>query len=122
MDTVLIGGGMANTFLKARGVSVGSSKIEEDMVETAAEILSVAGKKGCFLVLPSDVVVAEKMEATAGTEVVGAGAIPEGRMALDIGPKTVSEFEKAIQGGGPLCGTALWVCLKWSLSKREPWT
>ncbi|HMK37014.1 MAG TPA: phosphoglycerate kinase [Desulfomonilaceae bacterium] len=97
MDTILIGGGMANTFLKARGFGMGSSKIEEDMVSTASEILSLGRKKGCAIELPLDVVASELMEPTSRTEIVEAGAIPEKEMALDIGPRTVEEFKKAIQ-------------------------
>jgi phosphoglycerate kinase len=102
MNTVLIGGGMANTFLKARGVQVGSSKIEEDIVGIAADILSSAGKNSCSVMLPLDVVVADKMEPTAGTEVVEVDAIPDGKMALDIGPKTVAGFEKEIRSAGTI--------------------
>jgi phosphoglycerate kinase len=93
---------MENTFLKAEGLSVGSSKIEEDMVGTAAGILSSAEKKSCGIGLPSDVVVAEKMEPAAETQVVEIRAIPSMQMALDIGPKTVTEFEKAIRSAGTI--------------------
>jgi phosphoglycerate kinase len=102
MDAALIGGGMANTFLKARGVAVGTSKIEEDMVNTAAEILSSAAEKGCSIELPSDVVVAESMEPTAQADVVKVSEIPAGKMALDIGPETTREFEKYIRSAGTI--------------------
>jgi phosphoglycerate kinase len=102
MDTVLIGGGMANTFLKAQGVGVGRSLVEEDMVGTASDILSSAKTKGCALVLPSDVVVSEEMGPSASTEVVEVGMIPDAKLALDIGPKTIVEFDKAIQSAGTI--------------------
>lgn len=102
MDVVLIGGGMANTFLKARGLAVGTSKIEEDMVGTAAEILSSAAHNGCTVELPSDVVVADAMEPTAKTRVVEIMAIPDQEMALDIGPETVRAFEKHIRAAGTI--------------------
>ena len=102
MDTVLIGGGMANTFLKARGLDTGASFVEEDMLATAAEILELAQKTGCAFVLPSDVIVAEKMEAGAITAVVPVEAIPKGEMALDIGPKTVERFAGEVRQAGTI--------------------
>jgi phosphoglycerate kinase len=102
MDTVLIGGGMANTFLKARGLDTGASFVEEEMLGTAAEILELAQKTGCAFVLPSDVLVAEKMEAGAHTAVVGVEAIPKGEMALDIGPKTVERFAGEVRQAGTI--------------------
>jgi phosphoglycerate kinase len=102
MDTVLIGGGMANTFLKARGFDTGASFVEEELLGTAAEILELAQKSGCAFVLPSDVLVAEKMEAGAHTAVVEVEAIPKGEMALDIGPKTVERFAEEIRHAGTI--------------------
>jgi phosphoglycerate kinase len=102
METVLIGGGMANTFLKAKGIGVGASKVEEDMLDIAADILAKAEKAHCRLILPVDLVTAEKMEATAATTVVEAGAVPEGQMALDIGPRTVELFRKEVAEAGTI--------------------
>ena len=102
MDTVLIGGGMANTFLKARGFDTGASFVEEEMLGTAAEILELAQKTGCTFVLPSDVLVAEKMEAGARASVVAIEAIPKGEMALDIGPKTVERFAGEVRHAGTI--------------------
>ncbi len=102
MDTVLIGGGMANTFLRAKGLSMGTSKIEEDMLPFAIEIMAEAGKKGCAVLLPVDVVTAKTMEQGAITRTVDVASVPEDEMALDIGPETVDAFRRAIQGAGTI--------------------
>lgn len=90
VDTILIGGAMAYTFLKARGAPVGKSRVEEDKLDLARELLELAEKHNVALVLPIDHVVADSPEATATPEVVT--AIPPTRMGLDIGPATVAEF------------------------------
>ncbi len=102
MDAILIGGGMANTFLSALGVNTGTSVVEEDMLGTASEILASAQKRGCAFVLPADVLIAEKMEAGARTAVVNVESIPETEMALDIGPKTVGQFSEEIRKAGTI--------------------
>lgn len=104
MDWILIGGGMANTFLKAQGTDMGSSAVEEEMIAVASEIVEKAGKKGCRVLLPTDVVAADKMEEGAGAEVVDLGVVPQGKMALDIGPKTTANFCDAIR----VAGTIVW--------------
>ena len=93
-DTLLIGGAMCFTFFKAQGYEVGDSLVEDDHLGEAQRLLGEAGEKK--LVLPVDVVVAEKMEEGAETETVGADAIPAGRMGLDVGPRTVEEFRSHI--------------------------
>jgi phosphoglycerate kinase len=95
VNALLIGGAMANTFLAAKGAAMKASKIEEDKLALARTILEKAADKKVDIVLPLDVVVAESVEASEG-KVVDVGAIPDGHMALDIGPKTVAEFEKQI--------------------------
>ncbi len=102
MDTILVGGGMANTFLKAYGYDVGGSKIEEDMTNLAWDILRAAGERGCAVLLPDDVVIAEKMEQGVATRVVDASEIPAGHMALDIGPKTIALFKERIADAGTI--------------------
>ncbi|MBI5569901.1 MAG: phosphoglycerate kinase [Desulfomonile tiedjei] len=104
MDAVLIGGGMANTFLKAHGLNTGTSKTEDDMLGTASSMLEASRKSGCSVVLPKDVVVAEKIEEGAVSLVVDARAIPDGLMALDIGPQAVDEFAAVIV----TAGTIIW--------------
>jgi len=92
-DAILVGGAMAFTFLAARGVGVGASKHEDaDGQEVARRAMAEAEERGCELVLPSDVVVAERFEADAPTRVVGADAIPDGWMGLDIGPATAADY------------------------------
>ncbi|WP_170564510.1 phosphoglycerate kinase [Ruegeria atlantica] len=92
VDYLVIGGGMANTFLVAQGVNVGKSLAESAMKETAAEILAKAETTGCQIVLPRDVVVAEKFEADAPNQVLPADQCPADGMILDAGPETVAEI------------------------------
>ncbi len=96
VDAILIGGAMAYTFLKARGVAVGKSRVEEDKVELARELLAEAATKGVSIVLPSDHVVAPEPDAGAGAETVT--EIPPDMMGLDIGPHTVEEFIACLHG------------------------
>jgi len=93
-DTLLIGGAMCFTFFKAQGYEIGASLVEDDYLEEA-RLMAEAGEK---LVLPVDVVVAEKMEEGAETETVGVDGIPAGKMGLDVGPRTVEEFRSHIEG------------------------
>jgi len=102
MDAVLIGGGMANTFLKAEGLNVGTSKVEDDMIGTASEIFKSANAKGCELLVPVDVVTSDKIEEGATTQIVDAGSIDKDQMALDIGPKTIERFSKKIGEAGTI--------------------
>ena len=101
-DVILIGGAMAYTFLKAKGEQVGDSKVEEDSLRVAKEILKQASERKVDLLLPVDHIVAEKLDAGTGNEV--AGAIPAGLMGLDIGPKTVEEYSRRIK----LAKTIFW--------------
>ncbi|NUT35285.1 MAG: phosphoglycerate kinase [Hamadaea sp.] len=95
VDRLLIGGGMCFTFLKAQGLEVGASLLQEEMVETCRDLLDRAGDK---IVLPSDVVVADKFAADAATQTVEATAIPAGWLGLDIGPASVAAFADALTG------------------------
>ncbi|MGC8658928.1 MAG: phosphoglycerate kinase [Desulfomonilaceae bacterium] len=97
MDTVLIGGGMANTFLKAKGMELGKSMIESDMVSTAQHIIERAMTKKDSLCLPKDVVVAPDLDGGAEARVVSIDKIGPSEMALDIGPITIREFSDRIQ-------------------------
>jgi phosphoglycerate kinase len=96
VDKLIIGGGMAFTFLKSKGIEVGKSMVEDDLVKTAKEILEGANKKGVKVYLPVDFVVAEKMDPSAQTKVVPADKIPAGWMGLDIGPETLARFGEAL--------------------------
>jgi len=97
VDTILIGGGMAYTFLKAQGHNVGNSLVEEDLVETAKQILVDAEKNGVNFMLPVDNLAADKFADDADIMEVGCD-IPEGRMALDVGPKTTAAYAAEIAG------------------------
>jgi len=96
-DAILIGGAMTFTFLAADGVGVGASKHEDaDGQEVARRAAAEARERGCELVLPTDVVVAERVEADAPTQVVAADAIPDGWMGLDIGPETAAAYGRRL--------------------------
>ncbi|MBW2733224.1 MAG: phosphoglycerate kinase [Deltaproteobacteria bacterium] len=97
VDAILVGGAMANTFLKAKGVDVGSSKVEEESVATARNVLQQAAKKGVDVLLPVDVVVASGLDVPTG-EVCDVLSIPQGMMALDIGPETRTAFGECLAG------------------------
>ena len=92
VDHLVIGGGMANTFLAAQGFEIGASLAERDMKDTAKDILSRAGEAACEIVLPIDVVVAKEFKAGAENETVPAGACPTDEMILDAGPATVAKI------------------------------
>jgi phosphoglycerate kinase len=95
VNALVIGGAMANTFLAAKGLNMKASKIEDDKLPLARTILEKARESKVDVVLPVDVVVAQSIAATEG-QVVDASAIPDGYMALDIGPKSIAAFEKHI--------------------------
>ena len=97
VDVLIIGGGMAYTFLKAQGQAVGKSLVEEDKVQLAKELLQQAKARKVKFLLPSDHVVADRIDANALTKIVGAGqSIPDNMMALDIGPETIETFSEEI--------------------------
>lgn len=96
VDKLVIGGGMAYTFLKAKGHTIGKSLFEEDKLYTANKILERAKTKGIEILLPVDHVIAAEISDTAKSEVTSGADIPDGMMGLDIGPKTLTEFKKAI--------------------------
>ncbi|MDR9394424.1 MAG: phosphoglycerate kinase [Roseovarius sp.] len=102
VDQLVIGGGMANTFLAAQGLNVGTSLCEHDMGETARTIMQKAGASGCELLLPADVVVARKFEADAPHETVPAHACPEDAMILDAGPQSVARITTALDNAKTL--------------------
>mmetsp|Transcript_30750 Transcript_30750/g.34527 ORF Transcript_30750/g.34527 Transcript_30750/m.34527 type:complete len:437 (+) Transcript_30750:147-1457(+) len=95
-DTVIIGGGMVFTFLKAKGLEVGTSLVEDDFVGTAKEVLAKAENLGKTILLPTDIIVADAFSADANTKVVSADNIPEGWMGLDNGPETTKEQKESL--------------------------
>jgi phosphoglycerate kinase len=92
VDYLVIGGGMANTFLAARGVGVGRSLAEHDMTDTAADIMTKAEKTGCEVVLPIDIVVAREFRAGATSRTLPVDQCPEDAMILDAGPASVARL------------------------------
>jgi phosphoglycerate kinase len=95
-DVLLVGGGMANHFVRALGLSVGRSLLEEDKVALAREILDFCKEAGKTIALPSDFMVAQSPDDGANAKTVGINKIPDGLMALDIGPRTVEQFERLL--------------------------
>jgi len=102
VDALVIGGGMANTFLAARGENVGKSLCEHDLAPTARQIMIEAATAGCAIILPSDAVVAKEFKADAASEVVPVSAVPADRMILDVGPKTVETIKEWIDRANTL--------------------
>ena len=96
-DTIIIGGGMAYTFIAAKGGSIGNSLFEADKVDLAKELMAKAEEKGVKLLLPTDTVVADAFDANANSKVVPTMEIPDGWQGLDIGPETIANFSDAIK-------------------------
>lgn len=103
-DVLLLGGGLANTFLAAHGQDVGASLVEHDQGANIRAVEQSAADAGCRLVLPSDGVAVAEVSADADRRVVGIDAVPDGWALVDIGPRTVAEFGRAVNGAA----TALW--------------
>ena len=107
-DSILVGGAMAYTFLKAQGVDVGNSRVEEDKLDMARDVMKFGERRTIKLSLPSDHVVAEKIDPGAKAEIVSRREIPAGRMGVDIGPQTRAEYAgeiahaKTIVWNGPM--------------------
>jgi phosphoglycerate kinase len=103
-DKLLLGGGMVFTFYKARGLNVGKSLVEEDKLELAKSLEAKAKERGVALLLPTDVIVADKFAADANSQTVSVENIPDGWMGLDIGPDSVKTFQDALAD----CKTVIW--------------
>lgn len=104
VDVLIIGGGMANTFLYAQGKDVGKSLCEKDMADTAREILAKAEAAGCTFILPTDAVVAGEFAANAANAVVGVDAVPADQMILDVGPASAEALKAKLAE----CKTLVW--------------
>jgi len=108
VDTLIVGGGMANTFLLAQGIEIGRSLAEPDLTSTALAIVAAANARRCQLLLPQDVVVAERLAAGVPSRVLAARDTPADAMILDIGPNTVTQLSgvlaaaKTLLWNGPL--------------------
>lgn len=104
VDNLIIGGGMMFTFIKAMGGNVGSSLVEEDLIETAKEAIDKAEKLGVNFYIPTDTIAADKFDNDANKQLCKAGEIPDGWMGLDIGPETTDTFKQVIENSA----TILW--------------
>ncbi|PPR64537.1 MAG: Phosphoglycerate kinase [Alphaproteobacteria bacterium MarineAlpha4_Bin2] len=104
VDSLIIGGGMANTFLFALGTGIGASLCEKNLADTAREILARADETGCRIVLPQDAVIAAALEEGVATETVPIAAVPDNQMILDVGPSSVAALNTHLAE----CGTLLW--------------
>ena len=104
VDILVLGGGMANTFLAAQGIGIGKSLYEPDMLPTARAIMATAQERGCRLVLPQDVVVAAELKVGAAATTVAADRVPAAQMILDIGPQSAAEIAEALG----TCRTIVW--------------
>jgi len=97
VDALLIGGGMAFTFLKAQGAQVGNSLVEDEHLETANQIMRAAEAKGVRIYLPTDFVAADRFAADAATQVTASAQIPDGWMGLDVGPQTLETYAEVVR-------------------------
>lgn len=104
VDLLVIGGGMANTFLFASGIAIGKSLAERDMAETARSVLKKARDAGCDILLPEDAAVAAKLERGVDSRIVDINAVPADQMILDVGPRTADAIAKRLEG----CRTLVW--------------
>ena len=100
VDTLIIGGGMTYTFLKAQGYNVGTSLVEKDRIDLAKDLLGRAEAKGVLILLPEDHVIAPEFKADADHKVCSTKEFPEGWMGLDIGPKAIETFTEALKDAG----------------------
>lgn len=104
VDCLILGGGIASTFLKARGVGVGDSLVEDDFLETARQVMADAEARGVPVLLPTDVVVADRFAADAEHMTVSVGEVTPGWRILDVGPDTLESYRDALEE----CGTVFW--------------
>ena len=104
IDCLIVGGGMASTLLKANGIDVGESLVEDDQLDTARDLMEQADEKGIPLFLPEDVVVADRIAEDALSEVVSVDDIPQDMRIVDVGPDTVASFREAVED----CMTVIW--------------
>ncbi|HTO85682.1 MAG TPA: phosphoglycerate kinase [Methylomirabilota bacterium] len=104
VEVLIVGGGMANTFLAARGLEIGASLAERDMADTARAIEKAAAKRDCAIILPADAVIAAKLEADAASRVADVKAVPKDQMILDVGPATIGQITQRLES----CRTLVW--------------
>ena len=102
VDILVIGGAMANTFLAAKGLQIGRSLTENNQIEVARRVIAAAESRGMTLILPTDVVVAHELKPEASNRIVGASQVQEDEMILDVGPRTIQAFGRALDGAKTL--------------------
>ncbi|HAJ56661.1 MAG TPA: phosphoglycerate kinase [Candidatus Omnitrophica bacterium] len=102
-DTLVIGGGMAYTFLKSQGISIGNSKLEKDKIDLAKDTLEKAKKKNVKVVLPVDHLIVDRIDEPLKIETTKDASIPDGMIAVDIGPKTIELFKNALRDSKTIC-------------------
>jgi len=102
VDKMIIGGAMANTFLKAQGYEVGTSRVEDDLLETANELVAKALKQGVKLYLPVDCIIADRFDSKAANKITTAQEVPKSWMILDIGPASTLLFGEALEDAGTI--------------------
>ncbi len=120
-DSVIIGGAMAFTFVKAQGGQIGNSLVEDDKLDLARDIIAKAKQQNVALHLPTDAVIADSFSADAMTEVVPIDKIPDGWMGLDIGPASIQIFSDALKPAKTILWNGPMGVLKWSLLHRARW-
>ncbi len=104
VDLLIIGGGMANTFLNAKGVNIGKSLCEHDMAESARAIMAGAQEAGCEIVLPTDAVIADEFKEGVASSTVAIDAVPSDKMILDVGPDSIADLCRRLSA----CKTVVW--------------
>jgi len=104
VDVLIVGGGMANTFLAARGLEIGGSLAERDMADTARAIEKAAAKRDCAIILPVDAVIATKLEVGVESRVADVKAVPKDQLILDVGPATIGQINHRLES----CRTLVW--------------
>ncbi len=119
-DSLIIGGGMAYTFLKAKGLEIGTSLLDADSLELAKDIMAKAKAKGVNFLLPVDNVVATEYKADADHKIVASEEMPAGWMGLDIGPKTIEIFKKVIVEAKTVIWNGPMACLKCPRLRKGP--
>jgi phosphoglycerate kinase len=103
-DVIVLGGGMIFTFFKAQGIKTGKSLVEDDYVELAEKIMKAAESKGVKMLLPTDVIIADKFDKDADSKTVSVNDIPDDWMGLDVGPDSITAFKEALTP----CKTIVW--------------
>ena len=103
-DVLILGGGMIFTFLKAQGLNVGASLVEDDKLDLARTLMASAKAKGVQIYIPTDVVLADKFAADANTKIAKVDAIEDGWMGLDVGPDSIADVQKILAG----CKAVIW--------------